>query len=125
MLRLEKGKFYTRHEVRMIVGGGSLQSYLPTNGGPVLAGVFTLKDNPLGPRKIFAGTGKIRERGARQVVKESHPLPVFMKGRNKKYEFVGHFRAASLDTSQVALDEANKLIGKDRTFAVISFEMVS
>ena len=49
------GQSYTRQQIHDKVGGGSLQSYLPTRDGRVLCACLRLDTNPGAPEVILPG----------------------------------------------------------------------
>ena len=51
------GKSYRRDAIAAGVGGGGLQTYLPTVDGRVVCGCFRTDVNPGAPEVILPGTG--------------------------------------------------------------------
>ena len=89
---LTKGERYTRQEIHDAVGGGSLQSYLPTKDGRVLCACLRLDTNPGAPEVILPGTGPGIERAADLLERQVGAIPVFLKRGSGAWEFVGEFQ---------------------------------
>lgn len=91
MFRL--GQSYTRREIHQAVGG-SVQSYLPTVDGRVVAACLRRDTNPDAPFTILPGTGPGIEGAAARLVARQAPVPTFLKRGVGDWEFVGEFAAA-------------------------------
>jgi hypothetical protein len=90
-MKAELGRYYTRNEIYVIIGGGSKQSYLPQLKGKILAGCFDPKKNSKAPYEIDAGSGKIVLEGAKLLTAGGYPIPVFLKQKSDRWEYVGDF----------------------------------
>lgn len=86
-----EGQFYTRQEIHDLLGGGSLQSYLPTLNGVVLCACLRLDTNPGAPRVILPGNGPGIEEAARLLRAQVGPIPVFIKHEANAWEYVGDY----------------------------------
>ena len=86
------GQSYTRQEIHQEVGGGSLQSYLPTRDGRVLCACLRLDTNPGAPEVILPGTGPGIEGAADLLERQTGGIPVFMKRGRGVWEYVGDFQ---------------------------------
>ena len=86
------GHEYTRTEIHGVVGG-SLQSYLPTKNGEVVAACLTRKYNPEAPKVILVGRGPIIESAGKLLSKQLTPIPVFIKKAVNSWEYQGQYRS--------------------------------
>src|SRR4051794_28738604 len=92
----DRNRLYSRAEIANLLGGGTVQSYMPTKGTRVLAGCFRTEVNPDAPRIVLVGIGPRIERAARLLMEQKEPIPVFLKRASKAYEYVGFWRAIGL-----------------------------
>lgn len=90
-MKAEHGRYYTRSEIHEIIGGGSKQSYLPQLKGKILGGCFDPKKNSRAPFEIDAGSGAKVLEGAKLLATGGYPIPVFLKRKSDKWEYVGDF----------------------------------
>lgn len=88
---LTEGQFYTRQEIHDLLGGGSLQSYLPTRDGVVLCACLRRDTNPDAPRVILPGTGPGIEEAARLLRRQGGAIPVFIKHEAGAWEYLGEY----------------------------------
>ncbi|MBC6428364.1 MAG: hypothetical protein GDA55_03940 [Cellvibrionales bacterium] len=88
------GECYTRQEIRDQLGGGDLQSYLPTMDGKVIAACVRCCpcSNPNAPYVILPGWGPKIERTAKQFASQIDPVPAFTQKRGEKRKHVGYYR---------------------------------
>jgi hypothetical protein len=115
---------YSRREIHNALGGGSVQSYLPTVNGRVVAGCFKTKLNPEAPYRIFAGAGPIIRSSAHIAAAQREPFPVFIKQGNKQFEFIGNYRGAGIDESATTIRDANRDSRRTNVTAVLTLERV-
>lgn len=92
---LELGHEYTRNEIHELVGGGSIQSYLPHADGKILCGCFDPNLNQRAPREIDVGEGRDVLKYAQLLSESGSAIPVFLKQATNAWEFAGDFRAVS------------------------------
>ena len=88
-----KGKCYTRDEIHAELGG-SVQTYLPTVDGRVVAACFKRSPtmNPDAPDIILAGVGSIIQKTADQFTTQGNAVPTFMKKDVNRWEYAGDYR---------------------------------
>ena len=100
----EPGKLYTRNQIHAAVGG-SMQSYLPTINGRVVAGCFKRSPdtNPDAPDIVLPGNGPLIQQAARQFTAQGNAVPVFMKQAVNQWQYVGMYKVArqSFDKSEI------------------------
>jgi len=120
----QRKRLYSRREIHDALGGGSIQSYLPTVDGRVVAGCFTTNLNPEAPNRIFAGDGPIIRSSAHLAASQREPFPVFLKRGNKQFEFIGNFRGAGIDENPNALQQANRRSNRTDVTAILTLERV-
>jgi len=120
----QRDQLYSRREIRDTPGGGSIQSYLPTIDGRVVAGCFTTKLNPEAPHRIFPGDGPIIRSSAHIAASQRDPFPVFLKRGNKQFEFIGNFRGTGIDENPNALQQANQRSNRTDVTAILTLERV-
>lgn len=120
----QNSRFYSRQEIRDALGGGSVQSYLPTIDGCVVAGCFTTNLNPDAPYRIFPGDGPIIRSSAHIVASQREPFPVFLKRGNKQFEFIGNFRGAGIDENPNAIQQANQRSNRTDVTAILTLARV-
>jgi hypothetical protein len=84
--------------------GGSIQSYLPTLNGRVVAACLRTDTNPDAPDVILPGRGPDIEAAADLLVAVREPVPTFIKRRANDWEYVGMFRPRrrSIDLAEIA-----------------------
>ena len=93
-----RGKTYTRAVIAKAVGGGSLQSYLPTVDGRVVCGCFRTDLNPEAPDLILPGTGPVIQSSAALLCEQGGKIPVFLADGNARWRFVGDYEVAATST---------------------------
>jgi hypothetical protein len=101
MFRL--GESYTRKQISEQVGGNPM-SYLPDVDGRVVAACLKPDINPAAPSVIVVGRGSAREQAADLLVRQGTPVPVFLRRRERQWEYVGDFRVkrSSRSTTEIA-----------------------
>ena len=87
----ELGEFYTRDEIHSQVGG-SVQSYLPTSGGRIVAVCLNVILNPDAPHVILPGRGPVIRKTADQFTRQGDAVPTFIKKDVNRWEYVGKYR---------------------------------
>jgi hypothetical protein len=102
-------KCYSRSEIHDLLEGGSVQGYMITLGGPVLAACINPKLNPLAPDEIYPGYGPIIESNAALALAQPDPFHMFIKRGNKAYEYVGVYEAYASSTSPSEIEAAEIL----------------
>lgn len=86
------GGVYTRKDINAALGG-SVQSYLPTKSGEVVAACLTKEYNPDAPKVILVGQGPIIESAGKMLARQLTSIPVFMKQAVNVWEHVGRYKA--------------------------------
>jgi hypothetical protein len=108
--QLTLNQTYTRTAICQHVGGGSLESYLPTRDGRVLCACLDPKRNPEAPEKILVGEGRGRLAAARKLIAQSlEPgIPVFLKESINNWKYIGNFQYVdcSIDPDVIAHESA-------------------
>ena len=89
------GTYYTRRQIRDMIGGGDLVSYLPGRNGVALAGCFVPKKNRRAPVEVDVGPGVQVIKRARALGSAKSVLPVFVKEWSDRWEYVGMYRCLS------------------------------
>lgn len=87
----EKNRCYSRAEIHARLGG-SVQSYLPTVDGVVVAGCFRRDTNCEAPSIVLPGRGPIIESSAEAFAAAGQPVPIFIKEAPGDWRFVGRWR---------------------------------
>jgi hypothetical protein len=95
MSQFEVNQSYTRSEIHDLLGG-SLQSYLPTINGVVVAGCFRRDTNPDAPEVVLPGNGPIIKSTAKSFAMSGRAVPVFIKQRIGDWRFVGIWQVSKL-----------------------------
>jgi hypothetical protein len=86
------GNVYTRDQIHSMLGG-AVQAFLPTKNGRVVCGCFKLEANPDAPEEVLVGIGPQREASARTSVLQQTPIPIFLKGVEGEWLYVGKYQA--------------------------------
>ena len=84
------GSSYTRKEINNIVGG-SMQVYLPTKIGEVVAAFLTKDYDHQSPKVILVGHGPLIEGAANHLSIQPSAIPVFLKKAFNSWEYQGMF----------------------------------
>ena len=84
------GSSYTRKEINNIVAG-SMQVYLPTKIGEVVAACLTKDYNPQAPKVILVGRAPLDEGAANHLSTQPSAIPVFLKKAFNSWEYQGMF----------------------------------
>jgi hypothetical protein len=93
------GKSYTRHQIHQAVGG-SVQSYLPTKKGEVVAACLRKDLNPRAPSVIIVGRGPRIEAAGRILAQQASAVPVFLKLKINTWQYEGMFKSSRSLTTQ-------------------------
>jgi len=96
------GQKYTRKEIKMALGGSDIE-FLPTVGGRVVCGCFTLDHNPEAPDIIIPGTGPVIESASKIFCGQDYPVPIFIKRRPNEWEYVGRYKAERYSTDRAVI----------------------
>lgn len=99
-----RGRTYTRTAIARAVGGGNLQSYLPTVDGRVVCGCFRTDLNPHAPDVILPGSGLIIRGAAELLCSQSGSIPVFLKDDHARWRFVGRYEVERTSTEREDID---------------------
>ena len=104
MSKFSRNRSYTRAEIHAALGG-SVQAYLPSVDGVVVAGCFRLDTNPDAPSVVLPGTGPIIEGAAESFAASGNAVPIFMKARVSDWRYVGDFRVVriSKDPTEIGI----------------------
>ena len=112
------GERYTRRDIHTTVGG-SMQSYLPTVNGRVVAGCFDRRLNPAAPSVLLVGTGPMIEGSAEAFVRQASAVPIFIKLATNEWEYVGMYRAVRVTRNRTEIEQHNRQIRRDDVAAVL------
>lgn len=123
---LRRGHTYTREQIRDLVGGGGLQTYLPTVQGRVVCACLRLDTNPDAPRVLLPGFGVRRQSSAESLRSAREAIPVFLKRAIGAWEYVGHHRAFARRPTPDEIREHARRAGRTGEVAtVVWMELVS
>ena len=75
----------------MLQVGGSIQSFLPTVDGHIVAICVTPNLNPRAPQVILCGNGPIMQSAGLALSRQSGRVPVFVKRAVNRWEYRGAF----------------------------------
>ena len=120
------GREYSRKLISSVLGGSDIE-YLPTVNDRVVCGCFTLKCNPEAPDIVIPGTGPIIEREARLFCAQNYPVPIFIKRRPNKWEYVGDYRVlrCSTDPAEIAARHKGSITPLSKVTRVIFLQRTS
>lgn len=90
----KRGHFYSRQEINKLLGG-SIQAFMPTLKGAVVCVCITLKMNPEAPHVILCGILPGTRRAGALLVSQTESVPVFLKRKPGRWEYVGNYRVKS------------------------------
>ncbi|WP_185244662.1 hypothetical protein [Citrifermentans bremense] len=119
----KEGTKYTRAEINAVLGG-SVQSYLPTKGGEVVAACLTDKYNPNAPKVILVGQGPIIESAGKMLGQQLSPIPIFMKRAVNAWEYVGRYKALRYLTIPREMEPYIRASGRSDVVGVLLMEQV-
>lgn len=86
-----KQNFYSRNEIHQVCGG-SMQAYLPTQNGQVVAACLREDLNGRAPEFIICGTGPRIASSAETLAEQKNIIPVFIKKEVNQWKYMGLFR---------------------------------
>lgn len=114
------GREYSRKVISSVLGGSDIE-YLPTVNNRVVCGCFTLKHNPEAPDIVIPGTGPVIEREARLFCAQNYAVPVFIRRRPYKWEYVGDYMAVrhSTDPADIAAHHKGSITPLNKVTRVI------
>ena len=110
MNKFERNRSYSRAEIHAALGG-SVQSYLPTVRGVVVAGCFRRDTNPDAPTVVLPGTGPIITSSAEAFAASRRAVPVFIKQSVGDWRFVGNYRVSRLSSDPAEISIHAKRAG--------------
>ena len=104
MMPFIKGQTYTRQQISEIVGGGSVQTYLPQKDGRVLCACLSQSYSPEGPQVVLVGQGPGVQQDAELFFRQAQAVPVFFKKVANQWEYAGDFKPvrSSEDPDEIA-----------------------
>ncbi|MDD4941487.1 MAG: hypothetical protein PHE65_06265 [Candidatus Omnitrophica bacterium] len=86
----EKGACYTRAQIRDMIGGGSVQDYMPASGGKILCVCLSQDFNGAEP-VILVGAGPAVQKQAEAFCEQNMAVPLFFKKEGNQWEYAGSF----------------------------------
>ena len=95
-----RGKSYNRVTIAKPVGGGNLQSYLPTVDGRVVCGCFRTDMNPNAPDVILPGDGPIIRGAAEVLCAQGGTIPVFLKDAHARWRYMGRYEVERFSSDE-------------------------
>ena len=120
----EVGTEYTRRVIHDELGG-SIQSYLPTVGGHVVAVCVRLDLNPLAPGVVLCGNGPIIAAAGAALAEQPDPVPVFVKMAVNQWEYQGMFRVVVSHDEGARFDELLEGTGRDPARVSLAIELTN
>jgi hypothetical protein len=112
------GYFYTRRQISNALGG-SLQSYLPFKNGRVVCICLTKDLNPEAPKTILVGNGPIVKQVAEKLCSQHDPIPVFIKIKPNKWQYVGQYKVNRFSDDLEEIAEYFKNSGRKNISKII------
>jgi hypothetical protein len=112
MGKFNRNRVYSRAEIHAELGG-SVQSYLPTVDGVVVAGCFRRDTNPEAPAVVLPGNGPIIRKSAEAFAGSHRAVPVFMKERIGEWRYVGNYRVSRLSADESEIRTHAKRTGRE------------
>jgi hypothetical protein len=111
------GRGYSRREIHDVLGG-SLEQYLPSVGGRVVAVCINPDPDlqPFPPAQIFIGSGPTIQARAVALSSQDEPVPVFIGRAAHDWEFKGHWRPVRLETDSDRVEAERTRAGVTRPF---------
>lgn len=113
------GQTYSRAELHALLGGGSMQSYLPSKNGVVLAGCFGQRLNPKAPDEVYVGSGPKIISGAERAVQQKRSIPCFLKDGSKAFRYVGHYQPVHIDRHPESIRRAEAVTGRNEIWGIL------
>jgi hypothetical protein len=91
-MEFQKGVFYTRQQIRDMVGGGSVHDFLPHEGGRVLCACLSREHVVEELMVILVGAGPGVQAQAEMFRAQKTAVPVFLKKSGHVWEYAGLYR---------------------------------
>lgn len=123
MNRFERNRSYSRAEIHAALGG-SVQSYLPTVQGVVVAGCFRHDTNPDAPTVVLPGNGPIIMSSAESFAASKNAVPVFIKQSASDWRFVGEYRVSRISRDPAEIKMYAKRAGRTDVSCVLRLSQV-
>jgi hypothetical protein len=117
-------KTYTRKEIQELVGGGSVQDYLPNKGGVVLCACLSQGYDPQAEQVILVGQGPGVQKQGDIFCAQSNAVPVFFKKVANFWEYVGNFKVSRWTEDREDIDGFEESSGRVNLTKVIFLEEV-
>lgn len=118
MSKFQKNRNYSRVQIHAALGG-SVQSYLPTVQGVVVAGCFRCDANPDAPTVVLPGKGPIIESSAASFAASKRAVPVFIKQNAGEWRYVGDHRVTRLSRDPAEIHTHAKRAGRTDVSCVL------
>jgi len=118
MSQFQSKKSYMRAEIHAVLGG-SVQSYLPTVDGVVVAGCFRCDTNPDAPAVVLPGNGPVIKSAAESFAESGRAVPVFIKQSIGDWRFVGTWRVSRLSRDSAEIRYQAKRAGRTDVSCVL------
>ena len=113
---------YTRQEIRDLVGGGSVQDYLPSENGKVLCACLSQKYGPDVPKVILVGQGPGVQQAAEIFRRQKSAVPVFLKKVANLWEYAGNFSPVGCTEDPDKIREFKEFFGRINLTRIIFLE---
>jgi len=123
MSRFQRDRGYSRAEIHAELGG-SVQSYLPTVDGVVVAGCFRKDTNPDAPTVVLPGNGPVIKSSAESFAASRRAVPVFIKQSVGDWRFVGDYRVSRLSRDRAEIKVHAKRAGRTDVSCVLHLSEV-
>jgi hypothetical protein len=120
----ELGAEYSRWEIQRLLGGPG-GDYLPTVDGRVVCACVTRGFNPDAPAVILAGSGPRQIRSAHLFCDQKGPVPVFIKVRPNRWEYVGKYLVDRASSDPEIIAQAEERAGWRGVSLVMYLKAVS
>lgn len=88
----QKGDCYTRLQIRDMIGGGSVQDYMPSQDGVILCVCLSQEFDPSTQPVILVGAGPSVQKQADMFCTQNTGVPVFFKKTGNQWEYAGCFK---------------------------------
>jgi len=124
MSRFQRNRSYSRAEIHAALGG-SVQAYLPTVDGVVVAGCFRRDTNPDAPAVVLPGNGPIIITTAESFAASGRAVPVFIKQSVGDWCFVGDWRVSRLSRDPLEIRVHGKRAGRTAVSCVLHLSEVT
>ena len=118
------GTTYTRQQIRQGVGGGSIQTYLPTLKGQVLCACLNGPMN-LVPGVICVGNRPRTVKAAEILCQQDNDIPVFVKEAPSRWVYHGRYKVKSWNNDLETLNHYRVKTRRSELTKIIFMEKVS